>query len=439
MKYIKTINYHFVGSFSLSFIARLLGIINILIIIPLIINNYDAEEFALFSIVTQFITIYGFLDLGIGHILINEIVLYRNKNYLNKLKTVIVQSFKFLLLISLFVIVLLVVYYYTCGLGVLENKFSKDIVALINSNYLKFICLFCLVLPTTLIQKIQFGFLDNMRFHFFEIIQKMLQIIAIYVLVSHQYSILDLIYYYYLVILITNLINIVYYFFIVKKDYFKKGKILNKNLIPGLVKKSFYFFLGSIFFFFSRTLDTYLISVYGSFEALKDYEIIKRPFDIGLTTVMIITSVLWPMLTEASHKKQFSKIKKILNQTFLGVFVIMFLLSLSMLLFGNELLKIWINDKTIFFSNRMFILTGLVFMMYAVGNILVTYLNSISVFLVQLIIYIALTLIGIPFKIKVLNDFGLEGYFVLLSILLLVLYVLPMYIISFKKLNLIKT
>ncbi|HIC30546.1 MAG TPA: hypothetical protein EYO76_01380 [Flavobacteriaceae bacterium] len=110
MKYIKTINYHFVGSFSLSFIARLLGIINILIIIPLIINNYDAEEFALFSIVTQFITIYGFLDLGIGHILINEIVLYRNKNYLNKLKTVIVQSFKFLLLISLFVIVLLVVY-----------------------------------------------------------------------------------------------------------------------------------------------------------------------------------------------------------------------------------------------------------------------------------------------------------------------------------------
>lgn len=439
MKYLKTINYHFVGSFSLSFIARLLGIVNILIIIPLIINNYDAEEFALFSIVTQFITIYGFLDLGIGHILINEIVLYRNNNYLNKLKTIIIQSFKFLSVISLCSIIILIIVFYTFGLEVLEDKFSKNLVTLINSNYLKFTCLFCLVLPTTLIQKIQFGFLDNIRFHFFEIIQKILQIIVIYVLVSYQYSILDLIFYYYLVILATNFINIIYYFFIVKKDYFEKSKVLNENLIPGLLKKSFYFFLGSIFFFFSRTLDTYLISVYGSFEALKDYEIIKRPFDLGLTTVMIITSVLWPMLTEASHKKQFSKIKKILNQTFLGVFVIMLILSLSMLLFGNEILRLWIRDESIFFSNRMFILTGLVFMMYAIGNILVTYLNSISVFFVQLIIYIALTFIGIPFKIKVLNDFGLEGYFVLLSVLLFVLYVTPMYIVSFKKLNLIKT
>lgn len=425
----------FISSVSLSLLARAIGIINIILILPLIVNNYTAEEFTVFTIFTQFITIYGFLDLGIGNILINEIVYYRNKEYFKILRTVVFQILKFLSVLSLIFIVLATLLYFIFGIEVIFSKLNDDLLNAINSNYFQLTILFFLILPTTLIQKIQFGFLDNSIFHLSEVIQKSSQIIVIYLLVKYKYSIIDLIFYYYLVILVTNSINMLYYFLIIKKDIFKKYGIVKKTYIPSLIKKSVYFFLGSIFFFFSRTLDTYLISFYGSFEYLKDFEIIKRPFDIGLTTVMIITSVLWPMLAEANHKKEFKKIKKLLSLTFLGVLIVMIIVMILMTFFGDFILQTWINDDSINYTKKMYILVGVIFLIYALGNILVTYLNSISIFRVQLVTYVILAVVGIPVKIYVLVNYSLEQYFIALIVLLLLIYIVPMYLISAKKLK----
>lgn len=429
MKFFPSISIHFFGSVSLSFVARAIGIINIILILPLVVNNYSAEEFALFSILTQTITIYGFLDLGIGSILINEIIRLRNKGYFKILRTVVFQTLKFISLIAIGLIIIISLAYYLFGVSFLKEEFSREVLQILDSNFIKFTVLFFLVLPTTIIQKVQFGFLDNIIFHIVEIIQKSLQIITIYFLVKNDSNIIDLVFYFYFIILVTNILNLFVYFFFIKKSVFKAREVINKNYIPSLIKKAFYFFLGSIFFFFSRTLDTYLISFFGSFEHLKDFEIIKRPFDIGLTSVMIVTSVLWPILGEAHQKQQFRKIKKLLNITLFGVVVGMILLLITMAIIGNPILQVWINDD-VYFSKNMFILCGIVFLLYGIGNILITHLNSINVFSVQLVIYVVLAIIGIPVKIYFLENHGLEGYLIALAFLLLIIYVIPMYIFS---------
>lgn len=426
---------HFFSSVSLSLIARAIGIVNIILIIPLIINNYTSEEFAIFSILTQFITIYGFLDLGIGSILINEIIYYRSKKYIKIIRTVVFQLFKFLSVLGIILLALFLLFYFVFGIDFLLNDLSLELLESINNNCIILATLFFIILPTTLIQKIQFGFLDNSIFHICEIVQKGLQIVVIYLSVLWNFDIIELIIYYYLTILLTNFINIILYLFIIKRSIFRSREVVQKQYVGRLIKKSFYYFLGSIFFFFSRTLDTYLIGFYGSFEILKDFEIIKRPFDISLTTLMVVTSVLWPIFTEAHHKKQFKKIRKLLNITILGVFGAMGILILVMIFFGDKVLQFWIGDSTIVFENTTYILAGFVFLIYGIGNILVTYLNSISIFYVQLIIYVILAIIGIPIKIYALTNFGLKGYFISLIVILSIIYVIPMYFVSNKKLN----
>lgn len=426
---------HFVSSVSLSLIARALGIINIIIIIPLIVNNYTVQEFAVFSILTQFITIYGFLDLGIGSILINEIIYYRSKSYFKIIRTIVYQLIKFLSVLAIFLAGISIIIVYFFGVDFLFKDIDQELLSLLNQNFPILCGLFFLILPTTLIQKVQFGFLDNSIFHIFEIVQKSLQILLIYYLVKNGENIIDVILFYYLAIFLTNLINILLYFLVIKKDVFKNNTVIKKTYMPRLIRKSVYYFLGSIFFFFSRTIDTYLISIYGSFDILKDFEIIKRPFDIGLTTLMVVTSVLWPILAEANQKKEFKKIKKLLNITLSGVLIAMTLLVFIMMIRGDEILQLWIGDKSISYQTMIYILAGAVFLMYGIGNVLITYLNSISVFHLQLIIYIILAFIGIPIKIYTLSHYGLEGYLIGLIAILAVIYVTPMYIISHKKIN----
>ncbi|MFD1062575.1 lipopolysaccharide biosynthesis protein [Winogradskyella litorisediminis] len=406
-----------------------------MIIIPLIINNYTTEEFAVFSILTQFITIYGFLDLGIGSILINEIIYYRSKKYIKIIRTVVFQLIKFLSVLALILLGIFLLINYFFGLELLFKDIDEELLVSLSDNFPLLCGLFFVILPTTLIQKIQFGFLDNSIFHISEIVQKSLQILLIYFLVKYDSSIVDIIFYYYLAILVTNFINILLYFFIIRKDVFRNKKVIKKLYIPSLIKKSIFYFLGSIFFFFSRTIDTYLISIYGSYDILKDYEIIKRPFDIGLTTLMVITSVLWPILAEAHHKKEFKKIKKLLNTTIIGVFLAMILLSLLMVAIGDEILQLWIGDDTISYQTLVYVLAGSVFLLYGVGNVLITYLNSISVFYVQLVVYVILAFIGIPIKIYTLSNYGLSGYLAALIVILALVYVIPMYFISNKKIN----
>ena len=420
---------HFFGSVSLSLVARAIGVINVILIIPIVVNNYSTEEFALFSILTQSITIYGFLDLGIGGILINEIIRLRNKGYVKILRTVVFQALKFVSIVAISLIIVVTILYYIFGVQFLDKEFSESILIILDNNFVKLSVLFFLVLPTTLIQKIQFGFLDNIIFHITEIAQKSLQILAIYVLVYNGNNIIDLVIYFYLIILIVNILNISIYFFWIKKAIFKNTVLVKRNYMPSLIKKAFYFFLGSIFFFLSRTLDTYLIGFFGSFGELKDFEIIKRPFDIGLTTIMVVTSVLWPILGEAHQKKEFSKVKRILNTTIICVILTMLLLLVLMVIFGNPILQIWISDD-IYFEKKIFILVGIVFLLYGLGNILITHLNSINVFSVQLVIFVLLALIGIPTKIYYLQENGLEGYLQVLIVLLLSIYIVPIYIIS---------
>lgn len=411
-----------------------MGVLYIILLLPIIINNYTAEEFAVFVILTQLMTIYGFLDLGIGSILINKIIYYRNKDQVKIIRTVVFQTLKFLIYIALFFILVFMIFYHSFGIEFLRDKFNPTLYEDINLNYSKLTILFFLILPTTLIQKIQFGFLDNTIFHISEIIQKVFNIIIIYYLVKQGENIVTLIYCTYLIIFLINIINIGCYFLYFKKDVFFSFNIAKNNYIPSLIKKSFYFFLAGIFFFFSRTIDSYLINDFGSSDHLRDYEIIKRPFDIGLTTIIVITSVLWPMLGEAHQKKQFDKVKNMLYFTLIGVLLGMGVLLIIMLFTGNDILQVWLN-KNINFTNTLFILVGLMSLLYGLGNVLSIYLNSINVFLIQLKVYLVLALIGIPFKIYALSYYGLKGYLIATVILLTFIYFIPMLTFSIKKLK----
>ncbi|TCK67812.1 O-antigen/teichoic acid export membrane protein [Winogradskyella wandonensis] len=423
---------YYVSSIGLSFFAKAIGLINIMLIIPLLVNNYSADEFGIYILLTQLITIFGVLDFGLGSVLINEILFFRNSKQFGKIKEIIIQSFSFLLIVSL-VLTLLTVFI----LFILKEPKSYDFLPDIiksakNLDLFKISVVFFLILPFTLIQKIQFGFLDNAVFHFVEVIQKIIQGVGIFIMAKNTYNIFDIVFFYYSVILLTDMLNGIIYFFFIKKPILQSTKFTRQNLLPPLFKKSFYFFLVSLFFFFSNTIDTYLISGFGNFQMLKDYDIIKRPYEICMVGIMIIISVLWPVFGEAYQKKQVSKIKMIVRRSLLTVTTGLLLLSLTMFFFGNEIISLWIN-QTKEYKVYLFLIVGLMYLMFSLGNVFIAYLNSANSISVQVIIYSVMTFIGVPFKIFFIKSYGLDGYFIASSIILAFLFAIPLYYQYSKK------
>ncbi len=152
-------------------------------------------------------------------------------------------------------------------------------------------------------------------------------------------------------------------------------------------------------------------------DAVTEYNIAFKYFNILTTIILIVVTPFWSAFTDAYQKKDYqwmsSSIKKLETIWLLSVFA-----ALIMVLVANPFYSIWVGDD-VHIHMITTISIALYISLFNLGQIYMYMINGVGTVAIQLIIYLTFALIAWPLMVLSCRWFGLPGIVIIPSIVVL--------------------
>ncbi len=419
-----------------SMLARLIGMLSTIILTPLIINRVGIKEFGVWSIMIQFVGYLGFLDLGLGNGLLN--VLNSDKGDDSKFAQKAINT-SFYFLIGTTIISGFLMYFAFANDVWIEWIFnvSPELLELCKKGI--FILLVCMLinLPYSVVQKVQFAYLNNYYFHISELVQKTFSVLSVMIGIYFNATLPVLVLLFFMPIAIVNIANFHWYLLVVKKISLYRLSDFSKSVFHNIGSVGFGFLLLSILYLFSRSLDSVIIANTLGIEYVSEYEVSLRPVMIVSTITTMIGSTLWPAFGDAIKKKDYTWAKRVFIRAFFFSSAITLASMFPFFLFGNDIISLWVSNNSFFLDNSRFVYLAFYTVLLCGINIATSYLHADSRIKFQILLYALFLIISIPIKVYCAWKHQDLDYFIIVNcICLFLLLYIP---VVFKAVNLIVT
>lgn len=410
----------FKKNLTFNFLFTILSTLSTFVLMKFIFSyfNNDQENYGLWLMVFSIISYIYIMDFGLSNGLRNLITPYIGKNQ-EKVNTYISNNFSFILIISIFLLIIINLVLFNIPLDFMENINGFKVDILIFKQFLIF--LFNLQILYFFFSGIKpvfhayaMSYLINLSQFLGNLLTIFLVILSNIYGVNNNWLLLAGIFVGSQIIVIIILTSI-----IVTQKKIKLSLRFDKIILKKL------FNLGSKFFFLQLSnliLYNSLPILIGIGLTLKDASKFQLSYKLLSVFVMIFTiimSPIWTLILEKSEAKDFIGIKNVFNilikviGMFSGIIIICSL-------FLNKIIFIWMGENfkiTFLFS----ILMAIYIIFCIICSVLQSILNGLNIFKSQIIGYtfgafslIILTLIFNNLKILTLNEFAILGIFSLL-------------------------
>ncbi|WP_299107794.1 MATE family efflux transporter [uncultured Tenacibaculum sp.] len=393
-------------SFSASFVARVVGLLFTIIATPFLLKELGEEEYGIWSILISLSGYLAFSDLGLGNGLLN--FLLQNKEDVSLVKKSIKTTFLFLSIVSTLLILIFGIFTLVFDWETFFSIKKEDL----NLVFFLVITVFCLNIPLAIIQKVQYAFLDNPIYHFWEAIQKILSMVLILVLIYFKKGLIWYVLAFYLPVNIVNIFNIITY---QRKNNLIKvlfeKPLFDKKVFQIIFKTGSLFFLMNLTYLFGRSVDKFLLARVGNLELVTSYDILMRPYEIMIVFVMMLSSSLWSAFGEALQKKDYNWITNILKKGTKLSFILITIFTLILTFLGNYILSIWLGNNYSF-SRLYYILLGVWTLFLLVSNILSSFLNAANILKFQIKMFVCYGIVSFIFKYLGINYYDLLGFII---------------------------
>lgn len=380
-----------VASFGLKIISILIS----LQIVPLTINYVNPTQYGIWLTLSSIIVWISFFDLGFAHGFRNRFAEARanNDNFMARCYVSTTYLALAVLFFSLFIILFIVNQYLDWGkiLNV-DSSMTHDLQIVF--SILGFF--FCMNTVANVLNTMLIADQRNAIASCIQTIGQLISFIAIIILTKYTEG---------------NLINLVFFFFgipcavLLLASFFIFHTNRYKKYSPSLKYFRFSFVknilgLGSQFFIIMVSMlviyqfINIIISRIEGPEAVTQYNIAYKYFNVLNMGATIVLAPFWSAFTEAYIKKDFQWMKNV-QRKLEGMWLISVLIIISMLLCSERIYFWWIGDSVQISFTLSFFVAIYVLLQILVG-IYVTFLNGISKVRIQLIIYLAFSIIAIP-------------------------------------------
>ena len=155
--------------------------------------------------------------------------------------------------------------------------------------------------------------------------------------------------------------------------------------------------------------DNLIITQFLGPEAVTQYAIPYQMFGLSLAVFNIVIAPLWPAYGEAIARGDIAWVQKALKRSLKTILLSTGVVSVSLVIFGNQLLNIWVGPKV---SPSLLLNLGLGFWMILLtfGSTMSILLNAANIFRFQ-IIFMSLTVVSsLILKCLFIYYFNLSGH-----------------------------
>lgn len=410
----RTINYN--KQISYSFIYKILSIFFSFLIIRFMFQYLGIELYGVWSVLLVFISWIIFFDFGIANGIKNKVSQSLANDDILSARQYISTGYITLFIFVLTIYLLFFVISFSINWQQIFNIYSisnKEILMLMQIVILLLLLNFVLSIISAIFNAVQKSSLVVLNQFISQAISFLFVLFLTY---FTDTSIILLGTTYASSLLISNIILSVWFF----------NK--NHNLVPSI--KYFEFSklksiisLGATFFILQLTIlvilstDKFIITQLLGPAEVSRYDILFKYFSVIGVLHSIINAPLWSIYTEAHQKNDYLWISNTIKKM-VKIFILYIFLSIILILLGDFIINIWINNDSISFSLSNYIYMAILALFLAWHTIFAYFTNGINKTKVQLYTTGIGAIINIPLSIFFVKYLGLGLNGILLATIL---------------------
>lgn len=392
----------------LSFIARGVSMVCSLLIVPVTIHYVNPTRYGIWLTLSSIISWIQLFDFGLGNGLRNkfaEAMADDDKDLAKQYVSTTYFTLGIIMLVLFTVIVIINQFLNWANILKLDASYAQEL----KQVFTIVTFFFCTSLVVNLFSTILTA---NQKPGLSAILGAVGQIVSLLVIyfltLTTEGSLFNLALYYSGVPMLVVLFASVYGFgFTRYKDYVPKLKCYKKNHIKSVTSLGFKFFVICISMFFVFQMMNIVISRELGPDAVTEYNIAFKYFNILTTIIIIIVTPFWSAFTDAYHKKDYiwmaSSMKKLEK-----VWLMSCLATLVMIIFANLFYRVWVGKELVVqMSTTVSMAVYVTF--YNLGQIYMYMINGVGTVKIQLIIYLLFAMVAWPLMVQLCRIFGLPG------------------------------
>lgn len=414
-----------------SYIARGGAFLASLISIPLTYNYLGAYEFGLLSTIVSIVSLLGFADLGVGFGLQNLLPTVSNSKDGKERSVYIATSFIIQVIISLFVLVLGLIFAYLTNVITLLNTEGIE-GNLVKSSFACFLFFFCLSIPFSIVQRIQTANQEGHLSQIWVIIGNVISIVTLFLFVETRASLPWIIVALYGIPSLTLVANYLYEFWIRNAEYRPRLRLGSISVFKPLLNIGTAFLIVQVASMFLNASSNMIVAEKMGLKNVADFSVIIRFVTLMAAPVAMVFPTILPAVNDALVQKDHLWIKRLMRRSTLLLTIYALMSSILIWLCGEWIFTNWMGNH--FILPPDFILPTICYSIYWQINALISYIMLSSMYIKLLVrIYPFAVVVSIIMKYAGIVYNGMSGMIWGEIISMSLLFFLPSLIIITKR------
>jgi O-antigen/teichoic acid export membrane protein len=169
-----------------------------------------------------------------------------------------------------------------------------------------------------------------------------------------------------------------------------------------------WFFLSQVALTLAYHADTLIVAQLAGSNAAGSYAVVSRLFDIPGMLLLLVGGALWPPLVEAIARGDVAWAERGLKRLVLASLALALAAALPLMLLGPPLLRWWVGGA-LAAPAGLFVAFGVFWLLSALTQPIAVFLGAAGALRFQLAISVLLVAGGLPLKLGLAREIGMEG------------------------------
>ena len=402
-----------------SFILKCISIIISLQVVPLTIDYINPTQYGIWLTLSSIIAWMGYFDLGFTHGFRNRFAEAIAKNDIKSAKEYVSTTYAILsIAFSAILIISILINNYIDWSNILniESLYNEELKVV----FAILACFFCIQTVANIFTTM---LIADQRTALSSLIQtsgQLLAFICIWILTKTTSGNLTILAFAFSGIpcLLLIILSVLFFnskrYILLRPSYKYVRFPLTKNIL-GLGGQFFIIMVSMLFIF--QFINIIISRVLGP-EAVTEYNIAYKYYNVLFMVAVIILTPFWSAFTEAYVKKDTIWMKRMVNKLE-KLWLLCIPVLIVMVMISNVFFKWWIGDS-VFIPTSLSITMSLYILFQILGNIYMYMINGTSKVRLQMIVYVFFAFISIPLITYSCKIYGLEGILPTLSVIYII-------------------
>lgn len=421
---------------ALSAIAEMcnkgIRIIITLLTVPVLLRYFGKERYGIWLVISSFISMARFSDLGISNGLINAIANANGNDDQRSAKSYVSSSF-LLVTASTFILTgLFYVFFNYFPWGRIINIESGVILEEAKRAIMIFAGFLSVNIILGIVQKVQIGYQEGYIDSCWQILGSLIVLCGYLIVVRHTLDLSCLVIAFLGGEIISRFLNGCH-LFIFRKPWLRPSlETVKKSSIHRL------FHIGSLFFILQLAgavgfqADNLIVANLLGASNVPTYAVPFKLFSLIPMMLSFVLTPLWPAYGEAITRKEYYWIKKVFYKSIKLTLLVSIIPSFVLLIWGGDLIRLWVGSMIVPPFN-LYVGLGLWAIINCFSGPIAMFLNGASIIRFQLICAIVMSICNIILSIYLVKKIGVAGAIWGTDISLILFIIIPS-IIYIKKL-----